>query len=153
MSCYTAAEGNVLLYPNLHVVTHLLFTWCLSSANCVQDPVLAQPQTRWCRGCGTDFNTALGGGAGGEWVSLLYALARGWGLGREHHVGETWESCSTTVAGIFKRPSPALGDMYMCLTNMEWCPHNFWVFLGKSSWGSPQAEAWGAAQAFPSGPF
>lgn len=34
-------------------------------------------------------------------------------------MGETRESCSTTVAGIFKRPSPALSDMYVCLTIME----------------------------------
>lgn len=49
-----------------------------------------------------DFATAMGGGAGGERVSLsVYVLAGGWGLGREQCVGETWESCSTTVAEIF----------------------------------------------------
>lgn len=152
MSWYTVAEGNVLLYPNVHVVTHLLFTWCLSSAYCVQDPMLAQPQARLCRGCGTDFATALGGGAGSRRVSLLlYELAGGWGLGREHCVGETWESCSTTVAGILKRPSPALGDMYVCLTHME--PPQLLGLLRQELLGVTPAEVRGGAQAFPSGPF
>ena len=58
----------------------------------------------------------MGGGAGGEWAGLLlYVLAGGWGLEREHCVGETRESCSTTVAGILKRPSPALIDICVCV--------------------------------------
>ena len=79
----------------------------------MQDPMLSLPEVRLYRGCGMDFATPVGGNAGGERVSSLAVcvLAGGWGLGREQCVGETQESCSTTVAGIFKRPSPALGDM------------------------------------------
>lgn len=56
-------------------------------------------------------------GAGGKWVNLLMCVLAGvWGLGREQCVGVTQESCSTTVAGILKRPSPALHDIYMCPT-------------------------------------
>lgn len=57
------------------------------------------------------------------WVSeLLYLLAPGWGLGREQCVGETQESCSTPVLRIFKRPSPALSDMYPCLVQTKLAP-------------------------------
>jgi hypothetical protein len=55
--------------------------------------------------CGVDFTTSKGGGAGGEWVSLLvYVLVAGWSLGRELYGGKTQESCSTTVAEILKGP-------------------------------------------------
>lgn len=149
ISCYTAANGNVLLNPNLDVVTHLLFTRCLSSAyyacslpqrqDCTEGEIWISPLLwmLWCWG------------RVGEFVGV-HALASSWGLGRETCVGVTQESCSTTVAGILKRPSPALHDMYMCPTNKE--PAQFQVLLSNCYWGSPKANMWGAAQSFPSGP-
>lgn len=114
--------------------------------------MLSLPEVRLYRGCGMDFTTPVGGSAGGEWVSSLAVcvLAVGWGLGREQCVGETQESCSTTVAGIFKRPSPALGDM--SVSNR----HGASPILGllrQLLLGVPTSNTWGRAQCFPSGTF
>lgn len=54
----------------------------------------------------------------GEFVGVR-VLTGGGGLGREECVGGTQESCSTAVAGIFKRPSPVCHDMDMRLTNKK----------------------------------
>lgn len=68
ISCYTAANGNVLLNPNLDVVTHLLFTRCLSSAyyGALSPRGKIEQKVRY------GFHHSCGWyGAGGEWVSLL----------------------------------------------------------------------------------
>lgn len=62
-----------LLYPDCNMVTHLLCTWCLSSAYYMQDPEFPLPEARLYRGCGMDFATPMGGGAGlSGWVCWLY---------------------------------------------------------------------------------
>lgn len=53
-----------------------------------------------------------------KWVSLLavLALAGGWGLGREQHVGETQRNPAALQWQEFLK---GLDDMSMCLTNTE----------------------------------
>lgn len=66
-----------------------------------------------------DLTTPMGGGGGASGWVYCVCVGGGWGLGREQCVGETQESCSTTVAGILQRPSPVLRDMSVCVTNKK----------------------------------
>lgn len=72
-----------LLYPDCNMVTHLLCTWCLSSAYYMQDPEFPLPEARLYR-VWYGFRHSHGWRCWVKWVSLLavLVLAGGWGLGR-----------------------------------------------------------------------
>lgn len=102
-----------LLYPDCNMVTHLLCTWCLSSAYYMQDPEFP-PRGKTVQGV-YGFATPMGGGAGlSGWVCWLYLCWPVVGVWGGSSMGETQESCSTTVARIFK-----MTLMSVCLTNTE----------------------------------
>ena len=106
-----------LLYPDCNMLTHLLCTWCLSSAYCMQDPVFSLSEARLHRGCAMDRATPMGGGAGLSgwvcWQYLCWPVAGVWGG------SSMWVKLRNPAALQWQEFLKGLDDMSVSLTNTE----------------------------------